>query len=214
MNVVGHVSTFVFDRKSNPPFTELLYQKPNAGQNPNPKHNGFVIIDNNMITIFANSTYQKWRVESSLTPKVQRLVSKETYDKMAARERGKPLAKESADSGKGAAVYLPFDKVAVVKNGKVWYFKIKDGNSGICKSGDEDPNPKLVSSSLENFPPGITAAISTNQVVYYFFRGDEYCKRPLLVDKDAVSDVGMTEWKETYQVDVNGNQKLVDRKEV
>jgi hypothetical protein len=63
---------------------------------------------------------------------------------------------------------------------KVWYFK-KKGNQIFKDSKDLGPKP--VMSTIENFPPYITAAFSISDQIYYFFRENEYCKRPLIVGK-------------------------------
>jgi len=78
----------------------------------------------------------------------------------------------------------------------------------------EDNGPKTVISTIEKFPPYISAAFSLSDDIYYFFRGNQYCKRPLIVDKDNVSDVEEVEWQEVYEVDKDGNRKLLNRTEV
>ena len=74
---------------------------------------------------------------------------------------------------------------------KVWYFR-KNGKN-IYKDS-EDYGPHKIKKSAENFPQLLSAALTLNYNIYYFFRKDRYCKRPLIVDKDSLTQTPQLDW--------------------
>lgn len=95
------------------------------------------------------------------------------------------------DDSPGVAVLLPFDRVAVVVKDKVWYFRKK---GKVIYRDSEDNGPFDVKDTPEKFPPDLGAALTFNQNVYYFFRGNKYCKRPIIVDKDSLRTTSKLDW--------------------
>jgi len=132
----------------------------------------------------------------------------------------------------GAAVVLPNSRIAIVIKDqvilgsnkeykhfvnsfatllKVWYYKII--NNQIYKDS-ENNGPNQVNKTVEDFPDGISASLTLDFNVYYFFRGRKYRKRPLIVGDNSIIGINQTEWEETYEIDENGNRRLLNRTEV
>lgn len=70
--------------------------------------------------------------------------------------------------------------------------------------------PFFVNTTKEKLPSDLTGSLTFDYKTYYFFRGHQYCKRPLKISKFSIQ---VSQREERFQVDQQGNQKLISRTE-
>ncbi|CAG2115553.1 unnamed protein product, partial [Medioppia subpectinata] len=73
--------------------------------------------------------------------------------------------------------------------------------------------PTPVGKTVENFPPYLSAVLTINHNIYYFFKGSKYCKRPLVVEDNAYSQTPQLDWDNMPALFDESNTDMVPEEE-